>query len=291
MIYYRDKHEFPLWNWLIMQANDLDVSYILKYGILRKLRYRLKTKKKKKILYETFETILFSMKTTKSDIYINLLRWDSQVKQLKLKMMANDKSPMAKLERVFRDYLLSIQDQYDGVYLTVNYFNPNWRKLIKKYTIHMSEGAKKLCMKLFKDFEQIGFYDWDQFTLLINDPKYYILMPFTLNEEWRKEFILQKEEKRHNIVKVDEALVRIFESYNLYEHYQTIRIRLFHFNNLKVDTKQKEDPFKQLGYLSKNIGFRIDPKKTNISEYETYLEIIQAERAKQEEKPTASGNK
>ena len=281
MRYYKTKYELSVYNWFMIQVNGLDLNYLLKRG-------KIRTDKQRTKLYKVFEDIVHSLKFIKNDVLRHRLRWQSQLTQLKIKQLIKDNKPLPNFERVFRDYLEALQRQYTEFSFTVFRFNKNYRELMKKFTEHMTPEAAKMCMELLQDFEEIEFFDWYQYNMLIYQEKYLVLLPLTMHPDWIKEFIVSKERSFAKVVGIDSYLLQIFEEHQMYDEYQQVRIKLFDLSNLDVKTEEAADPFESLAHLGAVLGFDIDAKKTSLAKYEGYLES--ARKKIEANKPEADRN-
>jgi hypothetical protein len=280
MRYYQDKYTLPLWNWLMIQAKGYDLSYLLKKG-------KIKNDKQHQKLNEVFENILSSLNFIDNDVYLQSVRWKSQLTQMRLKIIGRTKEGLHRLERIFRDYLEALQKTYKSFKLTEYYFNPDWRRKMQMFKEHLPEHTYRNSLKLLKDFEDIGFFTWSQYTLLINQEKYLPLLGFTLNPQWKDMFILSRTIETDNLIKIDNHLLQIFEDNQMYEEYQIIRNRLFNLSNLNGVPKEDVDPFKGIAYLEEIVG-SIDTKRTSLAKYEGYIE--RATRKIEQSKPGKGGS-
>jgi hypothetical protein len=280
MQYFKTKYEIPLFNWIMIQENGLDLSYLLKKPI--KL-----TDIKRKRLNKQYMKILSSLKNVNSELMKNYVNWlvlltEHRANNLQKKAQRLIKEDydftVKELERAFRDYLESVQKNYHQFEITEYYFRSDYKKAFEElFTDKVPSGT----VELLKPFEKIRFYTWDEYAIFLN--QFDINFMFQ-HPGFKKAFIQSRTVKMDSLVKLDEYLLDIYSNAGWYDDYQFVRAAIFDINKLKCEPKEHHSQFEEVAAISEIMGFQINPKETMLAEYESLQERAKQKAERSQEK-------
>lgn len=287
---YDSKHNMWIWNW-ILYSETKDSSYFHKKG--KKL-----TKKQEKQAEINYIEIMKTMKHVSSKLYENYVIWMLLLTQHRAnmankridKIIGDNKDYVVKeLEAIFKDYISEIDRGYKNFIFTEHYFNPDYKEEIAKMMVELGNPkGSELVAELIDEFKDIKFYTWDEYAFFLL--QYEINFLF-INPEFKKRFILEREIKIDSIKLMDDYLLDVYSKFGYYDQYQFVRKAMFDINTMNCEPKERRSQLDEIASISKIIGIQINPRKTTISEYESYQEMAQqiAERSKEDPKPQANG--
>lgn len=270
MKYYKSKYEIPLWNWLMIQENSFDLSYL--YKKKRELRPKDKIK-----LTETYYKILETLNNLSSDVLINFIKWKALILAFRAEIELRRNKIIENYEITVREYLESLENHYENFEVKQYYFDENYKDNMLKFKKELDENTYNILMNELKNFEEIEFYTFLQYNVFIK--KYPVILAMTINPNFIKENIKSRIIKINSLVALDKFLLPIYEENKLYNEYQFIRWQLFNISDLHSESKNKTSAFDHLEQITQARGIEIDPKKITLHQFEV---IEQAAKDKNE---------
>jgi hypothetical protein len=261
----------------MIEVNNLDLSYLLKKPA--KL-----TKKRTKILYETFKNITNSLDFINHDLQMNYIVWKAYLEEFRALKLLNTDTNVPEMEQAFRNYLITIQGSFNEFEITEYYFNPEYEKIFEQeVSKHLNEFYKGYYKERLKDFRNIKFYTWNEFYLFAS--KYPDLFPLFHSELFGKEFIKKRIIKVDSLVKVDSYLSDIYVKGKIYDRLHDDREKIFDIRVLQGNIKKERNPFVEFANVCKQLNIAYNDQ-IPLSVYEGY--ISEANRKKEEPKPKAA---
>lgn len=239
MRYYLNLDTLPLYNWSRLQESITSGKTDFRWLIIQDINNPLPECTPEvililanhyKLLMDEYPGINIPLLRSFVFYHLHYLKFKIQYEKNQIRIL-QDKSPKRlkqnKLNKVFGDYLVELNDQFES-------FNVKQFSIIKNYKERWLEIYKVECPNEIKDFDKIKFHVIEEFQEYVKDFEFKSIY---LSSVYRNQFIQEKDIEVNNIKELDDYLLDFFIGIKEYKKYQLMRYGLFYFYGISGTQK------------------------------------------------------